>query len=289
MRIRSGILSRLGFFKPSATASSAQRIINIKRQRVSTRPFSMHPMPLTTGPYREKHATCSAEEKKFLDFGDAAINEVKNFLPFGAGNIYTDMEKSGGRSFEHRVFARSVRYEGKPAKNEREAIGIAAAIAVACEGGNCGEHSFVSAAVLNKVLPKGTPINLCYFDGLDHAFTVIGDMSGPRDRLVVVDAWPSAAQAVLAKDFKFGDPKDLKVRTTFTADGRDIISPYIKNVYTPDHKRAIEADAPPIDGETMEKDDHLWADTHVAEQGKTNLFMVYDVSGRSPGRGMIRA
>ena len=201
------------------------------------------------------------ETKALLDLGEQAIGIVKETISSGAGNIAYDLNASQNRGFEKLCYTRACTYHAPDIpKNYRNLVAREAAQVRAGHGGNCDEHALLAGAELNRLLPAGTPLALCRIQGLDHSFVVVGDLEGDRAGLVVVDAWPTAAQAVVGGDFKWGTPQRFEARYPFQANGEDVISKRVKKVRNADGDPAAEVEAPAMPGARQQK---VWVDTHV--------------------------
>ena len=247
------------------------------------------PPPIADGEQVTKEV--SKEALELLRTGDLAISKVNKHLPYGAGNIEHDLKSSRYRSYETMEYTRSCTIPGKKPKDPFEAVCRQAAIVRAGKGGNCGEHARDCAATLNKLVPAGTRINVCEFPGLDHAFVVLGKLGiGDREnrKLVVVDAWPPKAQAVMAEDFFAGDAAKLRAFYSFVAEGpsaagKKRITGLIPKVINPEGQPAATTPAPTMpDGTCVEYE--TWDETHVTAGKEVFKYIagVWDTSAPRP-------
>lgn len=169
----------------------------------------------------------------FLETGSTVILLIKQILlPYGSGNVTQSIEGSRTQSITRLTSFRNMSYLDPEMKKPPVTVGtqqirdltsteqiVQAALAAALvQGGNCLQNGEISYALLNLMLPSGTPIALIQPGGCDHAFTVIGDVpsNGPvtkdmAQNMVCVDAWPHVAKACLLSDSAFGTWKNAYV------------------------------------------------------------------------------
>ena len=240
----------------SDVEESHQPFVRKRRSRAKLL-FTMLPEPRTATPEIRVKMNVSKQTKILIDLCDSAIAQVKELLPFGAGNIDTDVRTSGGRSWENMRFSRVNCYiELYVSRDPKVIIGKEAARAVATKGGNCSEFAVLTAAVLNKILPLGTEISICNFSDLfDHTFVVVGNVSN-KDSLVV-ESWPTAGQTLRVKDHRYCQIYSHVVKDglTFNVDGQDMITPNINHIWTYGGELAKDAVAPYLSTKEYRKTD----------------------------------
>lgn len=225
-----------------------------------------------------------------LAAAQAAVDETKRILAFGAGNQYSALNASSFNSYFRMAAMRDPEaWEMAPAVEplaDAYPEALTTAKAGLAQGGNCGEHAAIAFDFLRRNVP-GEHVNRADKSGLDHAFVIIGDTSKDADHeLVVSDPWPSQATATLWEDhFAFtADRAELNIRNTAVDDPQDVAAAIAAGLKLTAKGIAMLNQA--LTDEVMEKElkqgtqgDHPWIWNHpdaaaekyayVAEEGQT--------------------
>jgi hypothetical protein len=190
----------------------------------------------------------SGKGGKRLGQAQDAIKHTKGVLNFGAGNQYEALKATNFNSYFRMEVMRDMSYweledSVRPlAAANPEAL--TAAMADLAHGGNCGEHAQIAFDYL-RAHAKGETINMSDVEGLDHAFVIIGNVSGESDAdLCVSDPWPSAPTACLWEDhFAFtADRTKINRRHTAVADGQNVKAVIARGLrLTPEGQARIKA------------------------------------------------
>lgn len=138
---------------------------------------------------------------KRLELGGQVIKDVRQMLPYGAGNQIADSQRTGGESSGRTVLA--MQDAGKLQGQEgviRNLLRMAGA-AVTWGAGNCQEQAAVTYTVLRSKCDAKTKVSYCIHSGSHHVFAAIGEpLVDPAGEVVIVDPWPINAQALLWED-----------------------------------------------------------------------------------------
>ncbi len=170
----------------------------------------------------------SGAAAKRLKQSEQAIQHAKTVFAHGAGNQREALKGTNFNSYFRLAAMRDpecweMADSVKPlAAANPEALD--AAKADLAQGGNCGEHASIAFDYL-RVQAPGERIAKASKQGLDHAFVLMGDTDKEKDEeLVVADAWPSQATAVLWEDFfaYTSDRTKIETDSEMTADGKDV-------------------------------------------------------------------
>jgi hypothetical protein len=189
-----------------------------------------------------------AKAGKRLQQARDAIKHTKGVLNFGAGNQYDALKATNFNSYFRLEVMRDMSYweiedTVKPiAAANPEAL--TAAMADLAHGGNCGEHAQIAFDYL-RVHAKGETLNMSDVEGLDHAFVLMGSLSGDADNdLTVSDPWPTNPTACLWEDhFAFrADRSQINARHTMVADGQNVKAVIARGLrLTPEGQARIQA------------------------------------------------
>jgi hypothetical protein len=133
----------------------------------------------------------------FVKTGDAVIRQVTGYLTHGIGNQRTHLlktEKEAGL----RTYAAQQLYDSDPTRYRYMRM---AAATIKFGAGACHEVAALAYCVLRETVDTSTPVCYVTSEHCEHAFATIG-IPGVQgdDEVIVVDAWPTMAQAVRWKD-----------------------------------------------------------------------------------------
>jgi hypothetical protein len=162
------------------------------------------------------------DELKMLKEGHASVEEARRLLPWGRGNVESDLTRTKNESLYRAWAMRSMAPLGlHPVQR--------AALAVYAGGGNCGEHADVVMHVHAAKLAIGDRLHDVNNPGGDHA-AVIHEGGGERPD-IVLDAWGNIG-ALNVRDSKYhGDSRDLETIYTYTSDiGETATEQFYRNV-----------------------------------------------------------
>lgn len=131
------------------------------------------------------------------------LQETREALPIGRGNVTTDIASSNGNSARTYSAARVVR-------NSRKLNALPlhrAAIAEIAGAGNCGEHSAVAVHKLAARLSDGQEAHSVFNRSVDHGWAELrtSDPDGRAQPTVVLDAW-GEGPAIHAEDGRYASP-----------------------------------------------------------------------------------
>ncbi|HET9644441.1 MAG TPA: hypothetical protein VFP68_14065 [Burkholderiaceae bacterium] len=151
-----------------------------------------------------------------LRVANETLNETRQRLPYGRGNVACDVDATEGRNRWRikatRALAEKLDRDKKVRGNDvaRRAIhGIAAAIAYGV--GNCREYAGISWMLHLGRLEKGEAASFVEAEGVDHLWTE-AHPEGQPEEAIVIDGW-SEGPPVLAPDGAFSKaPSASKIR-----------------------------------------------------------------------------
>lgn len=165
-----------------------------------------------------------------LTLAQRAIDHTKAIIQ-NQGNQLPAIERTKGNSFNRLRVVRNDDYwtfttdEAADVAARDPLAYIAAKVDIA-RGGNCGEHAVVAFNFLRSIA-KGVKLQRCSYEGLDHAFVILGDLTQPDEfpdnELVVADPWPISPEACLWEDHfaNGGDRSQINVSNARVGDGLD--------------------------------------------------------------------
>lgn len=149
-----------------------------------------------------------AFQQNALHIGNNVIAQVKHLMPHGAGNMESNVIASQGKSIvgtDHvqRLTAREtaattghVGYIAKPLLEARIAMQIGA--------GNCGSQAAIAYTLLRQELDSNFRVFYIQNKSPDHCYAAFQAWDDSANKAngpcVVVDPWPTNAQAVLLED-----------------------------------------------------------------------------------------
>lgn len=134
-----------------------------------------------------------------LQLANDAIAYAKHLLPFGAGNQLLAALATAGNASRRMEKAKASARFGLP-QGEGETSGSIALAAQVAQGATCRE----CASLVYEFLHDKVSCRIVVLKGTDHTFVLIGEAEDQRDDLVVADAWPTFAQALLLEDHFVG-------------------------------------------------------------------------------------
>ncbi len=143
-----------------------------------------------------------------IHLGDQVIQQVKQLLPFGAGNQQFDYYRTNQNSSRRTALAQRAYGTdwSRPLRN--------AGATLAYQAGNCQDQASVTYALLREQLNNATYASFCQSTSYHHSFAAIGDPNDPsKGPVVIVDPWPQQAQAVLLEDHFTSDHPILTLRS----------------------------------------------------------------------------
>lgn len=136
----------------------------------------------------------SKETLELLTLGDQVIARVRQLVPYGAGNQKHDFQRTNQQSGYRTMLAQKT-YGSDWARPMRNA-----AATIKFGSGNCQEQAAVAYLCLRESLPSTVMVAFCVAWKTKHSFATIGNPTGgDEEKVVVVDAWPVNAQAILWK------------------------------------------------------------------------------------------
>ncbi|SJZ96662.1 hypothetical protein [Sediminibacterium ginsengisoli] len=149
-----------------------------------------------------------------LAAAQAAIAHAKSIFKWGAGNQLEAQHVSEGNAGERSNIAKAInpiRVAEMPSDHLIKSVNENAAAGLS-RGGTCAQY----AAVVFEYLKSTGKYQLTLVSKKDHTFVVIGDYSHETENtLVVADAWPSVAQALLFADHFSEGKGGMAVKTGF--------------------------------------------------------------------------
>ncbi|RKP52501.1 hypothetical protein [Trinickia fusca] len=137
------------------------------------------------------------EEKRLLEIGDAVIKQVKQDLHFGSSNQQESYNAYGPEAKLRTRFARQ--HNAHPQKEGRHPRRMALA-AVVAGAGNCGEMAACAYVRCRESIGPQYQVLWVSARNADHSFCLLGKLSWFQGHFIVVDPWPTQAQAVLYED-----------------------------------------------------------------------------------------
>jgi hypothetical protein len=152
----------------------------------------------------EKKATqkvVTDEAKRRLELADKAIAFAKEQIPFGAGNQLLAALATAGNSSRRMDKAKASAQFGQ-LSNKSDTSGSVALIAKATQGATCREYASLVYEFLKNT--QGCLVEIDAIKGIDHTFVVLRNPGEKLSDMVVADAWPTFAQAVLLEDHFVG-------------------------------------------------------------------------------------
>lgn len=188
-----------------------------------------------------REVTTTSATKRLISCANEIIHKTREFFPHGPGNQRRAIERTMAQSYQAVGNARSACYERSGMREELSyapktvpQVMRMAAGSMVTAGGNCAEHAYVSFALARELAPVGTSISIATFPGVDHVFVLMGKMTGnlarDQENVVVIDAWPIYAEAVLLKDFEFFHNQAPELCIQMHTDGVDAYSRHLQNI-----------------------------------------------------------
>jgi hypothetical protein len=150
-------------------------------------------------------------ELKMLKEGAASIEEARGMLPWGRGNVASDLARTNNESFYRASAMRTTAHEVA-----RLGLGPAqmASLSAYAGGGNCVEHSDVVMHIHAAKLRHGDRLHDVNNVEEDHE-AVIQEGAGERPN-ILLDAWGNTS-AINVQDSKYhSDPRTLETLNTYT-------------------------------------------------------------------------
>lgn len=146
------------------------------------------------------------EDVRRLRAANASLNETRQRLPHGRGNVREDLTATDGnsrwRAGAARTLARAIDRDRETQRDDYRSQTIHQAASAATFGaGNCGEYSTVSAALHSDRLEPQEELHIVTNGSHQWTEPRIGS---DRERTVVIDAW-SDGPPVLASDGRFSN------------------------------------------------------------------------------------
>jgi hypothetical protein len=131
-----------------------------------------------------------------IALADEVIARIRYLVPHGAGNQTWNNERTRG-------WAQWLTDQAQMAcdltNNWTRPSRVAGAV-LKFGAGNCQDQASVAYLLLRELLPPTLEASYCVANKTHHSFAAIGvPNSDPDDKVVIVDAWPEMAQAVLWK------------------------------------------------------------------------------------------
>ena len=141
------------------------------------------------------------EDLKRLRQANDVLQQTREALPIGRGNVTTDIAATNGHSYRTHGAARVVRNSRK--LNELPLH--RAAIAEIAGAGNCGEHAAVAVHKLAAQLSEGQQAHSVVNRDRDHGWAELRTPTPDPRPTIVVDAW-GEGPAIHAEDGLFSSP-----------------------------------------------------------------------------------
>lgn len=203
--------------------------------RVSAAPAKISDTELALAAYLLARAVdgrpVAASEISRLRLANASVNETRQLLKHGRGNVDVDVRATHNESTWRTKAARTFRLERERkakvpwnAFNQRAPYSAAAASVFGA--GNCGEHTSTTSVYHSRRLAPDEEVHYVSDPAAGHAWAEGRVPHAPTaeqpERTVVMDAW-AAGPAVLASDGRFAKRRDgLETTLHFNAEtGRD--------------------------------------------------------------------
>jgi hypothetical protein len=203
--------------------------------RVSAAPAKISDAELALAAYLLARAVdgrpVAASEISRLRLANASVNETRQLLKHGRGNVDVDVRATHNESTWRTKAARTFRLERERkakvpwnAFNQRAPYSAAAASVFGA--GNCGEHTSTTSVYHSRRLAPDEEVHYVSDPAAGHAWAEGRVPHAPTaeqpERTVVMDAW-AAGPAVLASDGRFAQRRDgLETTLHFNAEtGRD--------------------------------------------------------------------
>lgn len=228
-RTRSGALEHLPPPGTRGTGSTSAPA------RVSAAPARMTDAELPLAAYLLMRAVdgrpVAAPEIARLRLANASVNETRQLLKHGRGNVDVDVRATHNESTWRMKAARTFRQEREQKANvpwnafEQRAPYSAAAASV-FGAGNCGEHTSTATVYHSRRLAPNEEVHYVNAPAAGHTFSEARIPSAPEaeqpERTIVMDAW-TKGPAVLAADAHFAKRRSgLQSLLHYNADtGRD--------------------------------------------------------------------
>jgi len=173
----------------------------------------------------------AAPEISRLRLANASVNETRQLLKHGRGNVDVDVRATNNESTWRMKAARSFRQEREqkakvPWNAFEQRAPYSAAAASVFGAGNCGEHTSTTSVYHSRRLAPNEEVHYVNAPAAGHAFAEGRIPSAPEaeqpERTVVMDAW-AKGPAVLAADAHFAKRRSgLQSLLHYTAEtGRD--------------------------------------------------------------------
>lgn len=203
--------------------------------RVSAGPAKISDAELSLAVYLLARAVdgrpVAGSEISRLRLANASVNETRQLLKHGRGNVDVDVRATNNESTWRTKAARTFRLERERKANvpwnafEQRAPFSAAAASV-FGAGNCGEHTSTTSVYHSRRLAPGEEVHYVSDPAAGHTWAEgrVPDAAAAEqpERTVVMDAW-LAGSAVLASDARFAKRRTgLETTLRFNAEtGRD--------------------------------------------------------------------
>jgi hypothetical protein len=157
-----------------------------------------------------------SSEVSRLRTGNTSVNQTRQSLKHGRGNVDVDVRSTGNESRWRMKAARNFKDEldrrsGKSWEDYSTQVTYSAAAASVFGAGNCGEHASATSVYHSSRLQDQEQVHYVSSPSVRHAWAESRlpgvSISGESDRTVVMDAWASGP-AVLATDARFARRRD---------------------------------------------------------------------------------
>jgi hypothetical protein len=147
----------------------------------------------------------SNEEIARLVKANDTVHEAREALPFGRGNVSTDLEATNGESAQ-RVAAGRVLTNRLRDAGARLGVSHTVAVAEQVKAGACSEHADVS---IHRHVPKlepGDQVHKVAAPDADHGWAEWRRPGSPLQNAIVMDAW-AEGPAIFAENGKYTNPE----------------------------------------------------------------------------------
>ncbi len=208
-RTRSAALEHL----PASHAGGTSGISSAAR--VSAAPAKITEAELPLAAYLLMRAVdgrpVAAPEIARLRLANASVNETRQLLKHGRGNVDVDVRATNNESTWRMKAARTFRQEREqkakvPWNAFEQRAPYSAAAASVFGAGNCGEHTSTTSVYHSRRLAPNEEVHYVNAPAAGHAFAEGRIPSAPEaeqpERTIVMDAW-AKGPAVLAADARF--------------------------------------------------------------------------------------